>query len=570
MASGCCGSVWNVAGMMSGVNSLVKIVSLFENITWYTQNSYGQTWYCVFTKEQLELIMDKVWSHLSWNTKWSGYECTTWIINMNVDEDGCGMSWMIYKWNGVSGWLSKSVYWSKAQNLTWIFSVTNGAGITVRTWYTFEWLNSPVTAVTWFVVDFASVNSVNWKNYSQATDWACGSGTLTAIVTWATKWICSISWDNLIYTPNEWMTWSDSCILTISDDDGGSGVDVQVQIENINPYVELITPENDKELDAGEVHFEWIPVDVPSYRTVTWYVYTIWDKTWFTNNTWVDVSLSAWIYPWSVFIVYADGKTWWNSRIRSVKTIAHYSDNRLPKDYCPYWDNSDSYYDWVCDNINTHEVANLCGINESKYTSESRWAYLYAYLKGITTQCPIQNADLDGYLYRDQFAKMISVYAINVVWRKPNYGKIWCDQFSDMSTDTKEFQDYMKLSCELWLMWLNEDWVTPKTYFDPHSIVTRAEFGTVISRLLFGDMYNVKNGPEVRHIEWYWYKKHLQALKDYGVMTKIDWDWPKYLEHRWRAMLMLQRADNYGIFEWKSPAKNWVDALFTKVDSNAV
>jgi hypothetical protein len=39
--------------------------------------------------------------------------------------------------------------------------------------------------------------------------------------------------------------------------------------------------------------------------------------------------------------------------------------------------------------------------------------------------------------------------------------------------------------------------VTPKEYFDPYSIVTRAEFGTVFSRLLFGDMYNVKDESQV-------------------------------------------------------------------------
>jgi hypothetical protein len=277
-------------------------------------------------------------------------------------------------------------------------------------------------------------------------------------------------------------------------------------------------------------------------------------------------------YPWSVVIEYTDGSAWWHSDLWSVKTVARSSGWwwRLVKDYCPNGDDSDSYYDGVCENKNPHKVADLCGVNTSRYSDEQKWAYLYAYMKWITTQCPISNANLDEYLHRDEFAKMISVYAINVVWREPDYSKAECNNFDDISRDTPELQSYMKLACQLELMWMHADWVTPKSSFDPYSIVTRAEFGTVFSRLLFGDMYNVKNESQVYKQEWYWYKGHLQALKDYGIMTKVDGVWPKYLEHRWRAMLMLQRADYYGVFQWKSPAKNGISALFSNVDNGAV
>jgi hypothetical protein len=120
----------------------------------------------------------------------------------------------------------------------------------------------------------------------------------------------------------------------------------------------------------------------------------------------------------------------------------------------------------------------------------------------------------------------------------------------------------MKTACELNLMWLHSDWDTPKDWFDPHQIVTRAEFGTVFSRLLFGDMYNVEDASKIYKEPWYWYKKHLQALKDYWIMTKVDGSWPQYLERRWRVMLMLWRADKYWVFAWKSPARNWIEALF--------
>ena len=153
---------------------------------------------------------------------------------------------------------------------------------------------------------------------------------------------------------------------------------------------------------------------------------------------------------------------------------------------------------------------------------------------------------------------------MKVAWRTPKYGKYGCDSFDDIADDSLELQEYMKLSCELELMWMNSDWVTPKTYFDPHSIVTRAEFGTVFSRLIFGEEYNVPDESKVYKQEWFWYKRHLEALKRNGVMTMIDGDRPKYLERRWWVMVMMMRADNYGLLKWQIPADNGVKALFTQ------
>lgn len=308
------------------------------------------------------------------------------------------------------------------------------------------------------------------------------------------------------------------------------------------------------------VDLSWTVVD-PGLAKISWFIYELDSVTGhvsgYTDRTYVSgVVLEPGNYNWKVSMILANT----NHKIISTEYKLHvYAAGGPVKDFCPNWDYSNSFYDWTCER--QHGSATECVENFEDYSEEQQKAYLYAYLKWITTQCP---TTLDGYLYRDHFAKMISVYAMEVVWKVPQYGKSWCDLFTDIADDNKELQDYMKLSCELQLMWLNEDWVTPKTYFDPHSIVTRAEFGTVFSRLIFGDTYNVKNWPEVRHIEWYWYKKHLAALKKYWIMTMVDWDWPKYLERRGRVMIMMDRADSYWLFEWKIPSENGVKALFTQ------
>lgn len=232
---------------------------------------------------------------------------------------------------------------------------------------------------------------------------------------------------------------------------------------------------------------------------------------------------------------------------------------KLVKDDCPDWDYSPSYYDDVC---GSHSSADFCNVDKSKYSSELKWAYIYSYMYGITTMCPIEEANIDGYLQRNHFSKMISEFAMNVLWKEPNVGKEWCDDYTDTYWDTEELQWFMKTACELELMWLHSDWFTPKDEFNGEQYVTRAQFGTVFSRLLFWETYNVSDESDIYKQEWYWYKDHLQALKDNGIMTKIDWDWPSVLELRWWVMLMMQRADNYWVFAGVIPAMNWINALF--------
>lgn len=53
----------------------------------------------------------------------------------------------------------------------------------------------------------------------------------------------------------------------------------------------------------------------------------------------------------------------------------------------------------------------------------------------------------------------------------------------------------------------------PKSSFDPWAIVTRAQFGTVLSRALRGNTYN---GGEP------YYQDHLSALQRAEIMKQID------------------------------------------------
>ncbi|MEI6774521.1 MAG: hypothetical protein WCL18_07225 [bacterium] len=50
---------------------------------------------------------------------------------------------------------------------------------------------------------------------------------------------------------------------------------------------------------------------------------------------------------------------------------------------------------------------------------------------------------------------------------------------------------FTKTACQLDLMGLHPDGKTPKKVFDPEQFVDRAQFGTILSRLIYGDVYNV-------------------------------------------------------------------------------
>ena len=556
---------------------LKKTVSTVQQIAWYTQNNAWQTWYCEFKTERIWQLLDTDVPTISIAKIVAWYECQmiTWSVSVQT-WDSCGkdeLDEFIYNWK--NGEWTSSTFATTSSVATWYdvsLVVSDGAWNSTWTNVRFEWIDSPVSA-TGFTRDLQNWTMINWIQLSNAKDWACGYDGLTA--TWTcTNWSLKIDGSTLTYTRGSQFTWSDSCTLIIKDNDGWTWVQVVAKFETA--YIELLTPENNKQFDSWNVVLTWTARNANT-NNISWYLYQIGTTTGFTKSTWITLNLTPGNYNWLVSIVYKDGEIWWTSEYRSFKVIQIQNYiwwggwwARLVKDYCPDGDMSDSYYDGICTVINSHMAASQCRVDESRYSDEEKWAYLYAYVKWITTQCPIYNADLDGYLYRDQFAKMIAIYAINVVWREPDFTKTWCSDFKDISSDTPELQRYMTLACQLELMWMNADWETAKTYFDPYSVVTRAEFGTVFSRLLFGDMYNVKNESEVKKQEWFWYKAHLQALKDFGVMTKIDGTRPKYLEHRGWAILMLQRADYYGIFHWKSPAKNGISALFTLVEGNAM
>ena len=167
---------------------------------------------------------------------------------------------------------------------------------------------------------------------------------------------------------------------------------------------------------------------------------------------------------------------------------------------------------------------------KSKYSEEQVATYEWALEKGITTINDIEKAKLSDWLTRAQLAKMMSQYMTNVLWKTPaETEKV---EYADVNESLGDLADFIQTAYAYKIMWINADG-TPLKNFNPNGKVTRAEYATVFSRVLYGDKYN--------KAEWNYYEDHLAALKEAGILTNTT---PTIEETRGWVMLMMYRSVN--------------------------
>ena len=177
------------------------------------------------------------------------------------------------------------------------------------------------------------------------------------------------------------------------------------------------------------------------------------------------------------------------------------------------------------------QVSDKCSISGTNLSAEEVAAYLYACENDITTIRDINEARMWDFLNRAEMAKIISVFATKELWMKPNTSKD-CSNFTEsMEWWSQEMKDYMVMSCQLELMWIHTVNYEAIPDFMPAKRVSRAEFGTILSRVLWWDTYEGTNEN--------YYFRHLDALKANGIITNID---PNITEYRAWVFLMIYRS----------------------------
>lgn len=164
------------------------------------------------------------------------------------------------------------------------------------------------------------------------------------------------------------------------------------------------------------------------------------------------------------------------------------------------------------------------------YTPELVEAYLFAKQVGITTQKTIQEADMFSPLIRKHLAKFMVEFTTKILGKKPDMTRD-CT-FADVSNESSEMQQYMTMACKLGIMGMLPDGQTPDDVFNPNDMVTRAQFATALSRVIYNGL--------IKWTEACFYCNHMTQLKKDGIMTKIDV--PTVEELRWYVMLMMMRV----------------------------
>ena len=163
------------------------------------------------------------------------------------------------------------------------------------------------------------------------------------------------------------------------------------------------------------------------------------------------------------------------------------------------------------------------------HTKEENDAYSFAKSNGITTTDSIDNAKMNTELTRIQMAKMLSNYAINVLWQEPDVSK-WTIKFDDVTNKMdKQYDNAVTKAYQLGIMWQN----VKNNEFRPNDEVTRGEFASALSRLLYQ--------TEEWNYKWTWkyYVPHVARLYNEWIINKTD---PKIKEKRWYVMTMLMRT----------------------------
>lgn len=147
---------------------------------------------------------------------------------------------------------------------------------------------------------------------------------------------------------------------------------------------------------------------------------------------------------------------------------------------------------------------------------------------------PVFNAQaMNVQITKADLAKAIVIFVQNVWWQKivPNET---CNikKYSDYRAINPSDRYYVKAACDMGLMGWNADRKTLAYTYHPYQMVTRAQLGTIISRMLYGATYD--NGSTSKR-----YQGHLKGLTDKGFLKSTSS--PLMIDTRTNMLTILKR-----------------------------
>ena len=495
---------------------------------WYSRDNKQTRWLSTW------ITLNDNWTGIvfvkdnAWNTTWIEYnvswinsdtlvvtpnnviwwECITLTGSISVNNSSCWANISYSRedfWTWTTTWeFTYTLMWTWIR--TWSVTVSDSTlNQTVQTNIIYTWTDTqPSLTITDYTYSnqIKSTNGVNIWNIVTllwANDWACWNSSefINATYVFCDNWSASIINNELIINAPNNSEWSSICSITFTDDEGNTVI--------------------------WKIAY--------SYNTKT---------SWGWGGGWWGWGWWGWWGGWSK-----------KTNIDDIKDLIHEDDNNEENVTNKIYDLNDLIHendennnkkvvkvDSFLNPINSQNINNNSVIiNESYnwfliwepweilsngFTRELNNAYHFAYINWITTMNDIETANMNWTLKRIEMAKMLSQYAINVLWRQPDTSKTI--KFNDISLELdQQYSYWITKAYQLWIMWQNVN------NFRPFDIVTRAEFATALSRLLYWTKDWTDN----------YYSTHLDKLFVEWIISNPD---PNMHELRWYVMLMLMRS----------------------------
>lgn len=355
-----------------------------------------------------------------------------------------------------------------------------------------------------------------WINFSDETP---TSGQILDAINWLSTeiWLATgyhFQW----YTDDAWIETGFDLNSAIASWTITSSLALTWKVEP-NKYTISFLDEEGTEIMSGEFTYDQESSLPTNTTTKQWYTFKWWkDGQWNIYSDWATIknlttengTILEFTPIWEKISQPSAGGAWWSSWWHSSHTVK--PDPEVQENTHGSWDEI-----W-------HWSAEL----QNGYSQEMNDAYQFAYKHGITTMDSIQKADMEWWLTRIAMAKMLAYYAINILSMKPDETRI--NKFRDVTEKLdSEYDNWVDLAYQLWIMWIN----MPNNRFRPFDLVTRAEFGTALSRML----YKLADGDKV------YYSTHLKKLKEEKIINN---DNPNLRELRGYVMIMLMRTTMTG------------------------
>ena len=263
-------------------------------------------------------------------------------------------------------------------------------------------------------------------------------------------------------------------------------------------------------------------INAPSNPTKDWYNFIWWDTEFPITMWWDDITVKA---IWEEIKEWKWRSGWW---WRWWGWEDSWDDSG--------WDTGDTWGTWD-DGSEWWEEWHGSAPDKNKPRRgmedlDAFFAYMWAHDMWII-DTSWEDSDPDGYVTRWAMAEMVVKFTENVLGQKitsdiPEKCS-WWDAESEWKSPLTKY--YAEKSCALGVMWIRmQD-------FLPNKILDRAEFGTILSRLLWWDRYDVVDATATK----LYYTRHLAALSERKIMTQID-NPQETKELRKRAWLMLMRS----------------------------